>query len=99
MGSGGCGLYQLSHTHVPAASFAISSLAEQGMMILDFESEECSSTLAGGKAHNLWRLGQSLEQCKVPPWFCLTTEAFQLFIQVSMLVSLRRLGYVGVMWE
>lgn len=51
-------------------------------MIVDFRSEDCKSSFAGGKAYNLWKLGRRLEKCKVPPWFCLTTDAFQLFIQV-----------------
>ena len=37
------------------------------------------STRGGGKATNLARLSQ-MKDIAVPPWFCLTTEAFALFL-------------------
>ena len=62
-------------------------MAGEGMLV-DFGSEACSSSSVGGKAYNLWRLGRSLlEGCKVPPWFCLTTQAFQHYLQVANLAG------------
>ena len=56
---------------------------EEGGLIVDYRSEDCKSSQVGGKAYNLWRLGKSLlEDCQVPAWFCLTTQAFDLFLQV-----------------
>lgn len=44
-------------------------------------SESCEGNLVGGKAKNLWLLGQQV-QCPVPPWFALTTAAFTAYLNV-----------------
>ena len=56
---------------------------ERGVYIVDTTSEQCWQHLMGGKARNLWRLSREV-QCQVPQWFCITTEAFSLFIQVRV---------------
>ena len=74
----------MAFTVISPSSFPIFKGSRKKMpLILDFASEKCSPSVVGGKAHNLWKLGRSLQDCKVPPWFCLTTEAFQLFIKVG----------------
>ena len=45
-------------------------------------SETCEGSLVGGKAKNLWLLGQKVAAAPVPPWFVLTTEAFASFLHV-----------------
>ena len=50
-------------------------------LLLDAASPNCPVHLAGGKARNLWLLGQS-ERCDVPPWFCVTTASFGAFVEV-----------------
>ena len=54
----------------------------ENVFFIDPTSESCSHQLVGGKARNLWLLGRMVT-CKVPPWFCITTEAFGLFVEVS----------------
>ncbi|XP_062522219.1 prodigiosin synthesizing transferase PigC-like isoform X2 [Corticium candelabrum] len=41
----------------------------------------------GGKAINLWRMSQ-FHFCRVPSWFCLTTRAFDEFVEENELVPL-----------
>ncbi len=65
----------------------VSSIIKRAMssdLILDSDSERCVSSSAGGKGHNLWELGKRLQQCDVPPWFCITTHAFSLFTEVRI---------------
>lgn len=64
--------------------------ADKIHLILDDASEKCDSSLVGGKAHNLWELKNRLshQQCLVPPWFCVTTSAFQQFIKVWKIAKL-----------
>ena len=50
--------------------------------IVDPTSECCDHGLVGGKARNLWLLGKKVE-CQVPPWFCITTQAFDFFVEVK----------------
>ena len=50
-------------------------------LLLNPSSPSCPSHLVGGKGHNLWELGR-MERCHVPPWFCITTDAFTTFIEV-----------------
>ena len=50
-------------------------------LILDPSSKQCEHALVGGKARNLWLLGKQV-QCRVPQWFCITTEAFTKFVEV-----------------
>ena len=58
-------------------------LGEGGaVFLLDPSSPSCPGHLAGGKGHNLWELGR-MERCQVPPWFCVTTDAFNAFVEVS----------------
>ena len=54
--------------------------------VLDDSVEECAPSLVGGKAYNLWllRTRLSYQQCRVPPFFCITTPAFQHFVQVGI---------------
>ena len=54
----------------------------RGLLLLDPSSPSCPAHLAGGKGHNLWELGR-MAGCLVPPWFCITTDAFSSFIEVS----------------
>ncbi len=51
-------------------------------LIIDALSESCDHSLAGGKARNLWLLGKRVPTSQVPPWYCVTTEAFAQFVQV-----------------
>jgi len=53
----------------------------QATYVVGPSSEHCNHILVGGKARNLWLLGQRVA-CPVPPWFCVTTEAFSLFVEV-----------------
>ena len=55
-------------------------------LILEPSSERCEHALVGGKARNLWLLGRQV-QCKVPQWFCITTEAFTQFVEVHVHVK------------
>jgi len=54
------------------------------VFIVDDSAEECTPSLAGGKAFNLWQLTVRLsyQQCQVPPFFCVATPAFDHFIEV-----------------
>ena len=52
------------------------------VFITDGQSDTCPQALVGGKARNLWMLGQ-LVNCSVPPWFAVTTDAFTRFMQVK----------------
>eukprot|EP00118_Oscarella_pearsei_P005272 m.24046 g.24046 ORF g.24046 m.24046 type:complete len:980 (+) comp28565_c0_seq3:186-3125(+) len=57
--------------------------------IVDSASDSASDgvalpSIAGGKATNLWRLSQ-FAFCNVPPWFCVTTHAFDRFVEESNL--------------
>ena len=54
---------------------------DEPQLVLDAGSVSCDQSLAGGKARNLWLLGQ-LVGCPVPSWFVLTTNAFTRFIEV-----------------
>ena len=56
-------------------------MASEPQLVLDAGSVSCDQLLAGGKARNLWLLGQ-LVGCPVPSWFVLTTRAFTRFIEV-----------------
>lgn len=56
------------------------------VLLLDPSYTSCPSHMAGGKGHNLWVLGK-MEGCQVPPWFCVTADAFTTFIQVSSAYS------------
>ena len=52
-------------------------------LILDPSSQQCDHALVGGKARNLWLLGRRVQCSQVPQWFCITTNAFTKFIEVS----------------
>ncbi len=51
-------------------------------LIVDPFFVTCEHRLVGGKGRNLWLLGQQVS-CQVPEWFCVTTEAFDCFVQVG----------------
>ena len=53
------------------------------MYLLEPSSPSCPARLAGGKGRNLWLLGRG-EDCQVPPWFCVTTDSFSSFVEVSV---------------
>ena len=77
-------------------------LGEGGaVFLLDPSSPSCPGHLAGGKGHNLWELGR-MERCQVPPWFCVTTDAFSAFVEVSerlmqYIIVTSRLMYMGLL--
>lgn len=50
-------------------------------LIIDDKENECSPTLVGGKAYNLWILSHKYK-LNVPPWFAVTSRLFAQFIQV-----------------
>lgn len=54
-------------------------------LIVEPSSDRCDHALAGGKARNLWLLEKQV-QCRVPPWFCISTEAFSQFVEVGVQV-------------
>lgn len=57
-------------------------------MIADSSSsEDVLQHTGGGKALNLWRMSR-FHFCRVPSWFCLTTDAFDAFVEENELVSL-----------
>ena len=56
-------------------------------LILDSSSDRCEHALVGGKARNLWLLGRQV-QCRVPRWFCVTTQAFTRFVEVCRQIYL-----------
>ncbi|XP_065843613.1 rifampicin phosphotransferase-like [Oscarella lobularis] len=59
-------------------------------LIVDSSSNGANlSAIAGGKATNMSRLSQ-FAFCNVPPWFCVTTHAFDAFVEKSDLQSLLR---------
>jgi len=55
-------------------------------LIVDSLSVSCDHGLVGGKARNLWLLGQRVRESRVPDWFCVSTQAFTQFIQVTVLI-------------
>lgn len=58
------------------------AVENEDCLLLDQTSLSCPAHLVGGKGHNLWELGQ-MEGCQVPAWFCITTNAFNTFIEVN----------------
>ena len=57
-------------------------------MIADSDSSaDVLEHTGGGKAWNLWRMSR-LPFCRVPPWFCLTTLAFDAFVDENKFTSL-----------
>ena len=60
------------------------SESKKGRFVVDDSAEECTPSLVGGKAYNLWQLTVRLsyQQCQVPPFFCVATPAFERFIEV-----------------
>jgi pyruvate,water dikinase len=57
-------------------------------MIADSDSSaDALEHTGGGKAWNIWRMSR-LPFCRVPPWFCLTTLAFDSFVEVNKLTPL-----------
>ena len=55
------------------------------LFTLDSSSLSCDQLLAGGKAKNLWLLGQMVD-CPVPPWFVITTSGFDHYIKVCFII-------------
>lgn len=47
------------------------------------DAEQDLRRYGGGKAKNMWKLSNS-SGCRVPDWFCLSTLAFNTFLQVSL---------------
>lgn len=73
-------MYHLTHIQYQSAVMA-SQETVSNPTIVDYLSDTCDSSLVGGKARNLWLLGRLVE-CKVPQWYCVTTEGFSQFVQV-----------------